>query len=146
MNTINKTRFEALKRALDTLQNNEWNRKVEVTETHDIFGEDPTVTWGVNWSCCGTQSPEAAYEMANNLAAAADIAQFLNEASLELDYTDDPIIDELLNDGRREEALRKFQFLSDRIRWNFEDALKSGVETAESYDNILALLTEEDEI
>lgn len=135
MNIINKTRFEALKRALDTFQNNEWNRKVEVTETHDAFREDPTVAWGVNWSCCGTQKPQEAYDMANMLEKAADIAACLTEASLELDFEEDEVITELLNDGRRDTAIMKMENLEGSLYFELS-------QEHIDWDWVLYLLTE----
>lgn len=123
MNTINRTRYTALKSALYRLQKDNFNRRVEVVDN-----DDRGITWGVNWSCCGTQKPQEAYDMANMLEKAADIATCLTEADLELDFEEDEVITELLNDGRRDTALMKmenlkgslyFELSQEHIDWNW---------------------------
>lgn len=113
MNTINRTRYTALKSALYRLQEDNFNRRVDVVDNHPsaFDKEDRGITWGVNWSCCGTQKPQTAYDMANMLEKAADIATCLTEADLELDFEEDEVITELLNDGRRDTALMKMENL-----------------------------------
>lgn len=135
MNTINRTRYTALKDVLNKFENDNFNRRVSVVENHPVFGENCTLTWGVNWSCCGTQKPQEAYDMANMLEKAADIAACLTEASLELDFEEDEVITELLNDGRRDTALMKMENLEGSLYFELS-------QEHIDWDWVLYLLTE----
>lgn len=67
-----------------------WNNEVRVEQTNNSYEaalNGAPMTWGVNWSCKGTQNAEDAMKYAATLTKAAQIANALN--ALELVEDDD---------------------------------------------------------
>ena len=128
-NYINKDRYSILKSALKRISNDKFNRTVTVEDT-SLFG--PELSWGVNWSCCGTQDANTAYDMANYLVEAADITSALNDMGLEMLWEDDKWLHRVLQESGRSVA---------KLEWDgIKVAIIEHIEN-QDWDSLLTLLT-----
>ena len=128
-NYINKDRYSILKSALSRISNDQFDRKVTIEDT-SLFG--PELSWGINWSCCGTQDVNTTFEMANRLADAAEIASCLNDMGLEMLWEDDKWLHRILKESGRPAAKLEY----DGIKVAIIDHIEN-----KNWDALFTLLT-----
>lgn len=128
-NYINKDRYSILKTALKRISNDKFDRKVDVEDT-SLLG--PELSWGVNWSCCGTQDANTAYDMANFLVEAANITSALNDMGLEMLWEDDKWLHRVLQESGRSVAKMEYDGITAAIIEHIEN---------QDWDSLLTLLT-----
>ena len=129
-NSINKDRYQILKSALVRISNDKFNGKVSVDETTSVLEEE--LKWGVNWSCCGTQDANTAYDMADYLVEAAEIVTGLNDMNLALAWEDDKWLHRVLQESGRSVAKMEYDGIKVAIIEHIEN---------KDWDSLLTLLT-----
>jgi hypothetical protein len=87
---IKAERLEILQRAFGRLEyEQKWMAEVQETSGW----RNTKKTYGVNWSCAGVQPPEVVFGMMMQLKIAKEIAEMLNRMNIEVDKTDDDMVD-----------------------------------------------------
>lgn len=108
MNIITETRYDAIRKALIAVQWDLYKNRVDITSESDR-NNGHIITWGVNWSCMGTQEPQEAINMGSLLTHAAYVAEFLNGLELREVHEEDEAIQKLLDEGKNETAQKCFE-------------------------------------
>ena len=98
MRKMNKHAYNALKTAIHWYMK---DKDIDIYEKPGLFDKDKPLKWQVNWAALGSVSPAEAESFAEDLKAAANLAQALNEMELEYDYfLEDPKLDRMIEDNR----------------------------------------------
>lgn len=98
MRKMNKHAYNALRTAVNWYMR---DKDIDIYEESGLYDEDKPLKWEVNWAALGSVSPAEAESFAEDLKAAASLAQALNEMKLEYDYfLEDPKLDRMIEDNK----------------------------------------------
>ena len=105
---VNDEKVSMITSAFFTLKHQDEARCYEIHSTAG-FGKKDLVL-GVNWSACGTRTPEETKAFANHLMRAAEFVSYFNSLNLMVEYRDEPLYES------KEDYMEAMQDVGEKVR------------------------------